>query len=232
MKTLIISDLHLGARNSMTSLLERFLLQPFDCLILNGDTIDSLNFKRFKPGHWRVIKLLRAIAVTDRLVLLRGNHDEQCKKGAPNDDLNILPKLLGVPFIDSYSITVTQHSRYLVLHGHQFDPTLSWPALTDAADWCYRTVQKINKRSAKWLKHQVKELGGIVELVRRGSARHAFAGGYCGVITGHTHYHEDSAVDGIRFLNCGSWVDTPCHYVSVENNVVSLRAYAEDTDDG
>ena len=57
MKTLVISDLHLGARNSMTDYLEVFLKEvPFDRLVLNGDTIDNLNFEKFKPRHWRVLR--------------------------------------------------------------------------------------------------------------------------------------------------------------------------------
>lgn len=59
MTTLIISDLHLGAINSRTDLLAELLVQDFDRLILNGDTIDSLDFRRFRRRDWAVIELLQ-----------------------------------------------------------------------------------------------------------------------------------------------------------------------------
>src|SRR5260370_11838295 len=87
--------------------------------------------------------------------------------------------------------------RYLVLHGDRFDPTLNWPLLTDTADWCYHAAQKINKKAAKWLKKRVKKLGGVVEFVKRRSAHHAKANGFQGIITGHTHFHDDEWIDGL-----------------------------------
>ena len=41
MTTLVLSDLHLGARNSRTDLLDQVLRADCDQLILNGDTVDG-----------------------------------------------------------------------------------------------------------------------------------------------------------------------------------------------
>ena len=75
MNTLIVSDLHLGARNSRTDLIAELLETDFDRLVLNGDTVDSPDLRRFRPCDWRVIDALRAAAHARELVVVRGNHD-------------------------------------------------------------------------------------------------------------------------------------------------------------
>jgi hypothetical protein len=34
-----------------------------------------------------------------------------------------------------------------------------------------------------------------------------------GVICGHIHWPSDRVVDGVRYLNCGDWVDSCCGIV-------------------
>lgn len=224
MKTIIISDLHLGAKNSQTSKIQSILSTSFDRLILNGDTIDNLNFKKFRQPHWEVLAHLEKIAKTKSLILVKGNHDEQTKKGGIKNQFDILPKIIGSKFVDEFSIEVGS-KKYLILHGHMFDPTLNFPIITDAADWCYQTAQKINKQAAKWLKKKVKHVGGVIEFVRQQSTKYAAKNGYDGIITGHTHYHEDEIINDVRFVNCGFWVEDPCHFVSVDNSVVTLNEW-------
>src|SRR6185369_4558102 len=95
----------------------------FDRLILNGDTIDSLDFRRFRRWDWNILELLQTIARQRELVLIRGNHDGA---GDPEGGggLAVLPHLLGVPMIEEYEVE-TAEGRLLVLHGDQFDRTLN-----------------------------------------------------------------------------------------------------------
>ncbi|RJQ27109.1 hypothetical protein C4577_02190 [Candidatus Parcubacteria bacterium] len=219
MKTLIISDLHLGANNSQTDKIQEILTTDFDRLILNGDTIDNLNFKRFKKHHWLVLEKLSELGSDGRAVLVKGNHDNQTKKGESKNTFDILPKIIGTAFVDE-TIIEGDFGRYLVLHGDRFDPTLNFPIITDAADWCYQAAQKLNKKTAKWLKKKVKHLGGVIKFVEQQATKYALEKGCNGVITGHTHYHEDREINGVRFINCGSWVETPCHYVKISSEVM------------
>jgi len=71
-KTLIVSDIHLGARNSQAAALAALLQTEFDCLILNGDVVDHLNFERFRPTDWAVLAELRRVARERELILIRG----------------------------------------------------------------------------------------------------------------------------------------------------------------
>jgi UDP-2,3-diacylglucosamine pyrophosphatase LpxH len=228
MATLIVSDIHLGSRNSQAEALSRLLETDFDRLILNGDTVNSLNLKKLKPKHWRLITRLRTIALERELILIRGNHDVP-----PGYDeigfgpMDVLASLLGVRLHEEYQLEMS-NGHYLVLHGDRFDPTLYWPMLTDAADWCYRAVQEVNKKAAKWLKRKVKRLGGVVEFVKRRSVQYAKLHGCQGIVTGHTHFCDDEWIDGVHYLNSGSWVDHPCTYVVAHSNQIRLCHWDED----
>src|SRR5262249_22961507 len=128
------------------------------------------------------------------------------------------------PLCEEFCLDVGDR-RYLVLHGDRFDPTLHWPSLSDAADWGYQTVQKLNKRAAKWLKKKVKKLGGVVEFVKSRSVHHARSQGYSGIIAGHTHFCDDEWIDGIHYLNTGCWVERPCTYVLTGRGQVCLHSW-------
>jgi UDP-2,3-diacylglucosamine pyrophosphatase LpxH len=219
MITLIASDIHLGSRNSQAAMFGHLLETDFDRLILNGDIINSINFKKLKPKHWAVVRQLQKVARHRELILIRGNHD-----GAPGDvsgALDLLPKLIGVPFHEEYTLE-TEDRPYLILHGDRFDPTLNWPVVTDAAEWCYHTVQKFNKKSAKWLKRKVKHLGGVIEFVKQRSTRYAKELGCAGVIAGHTHYCEEDWIDGVHYVNTGCWVDSTCTYLRATKSELRL----------
>jgi UDP-2,3-diacylglucosamine pyrophosphatase LpxH len=227
MITLIISDLHLGAVNSRTDLLTEMLLRDFDRLILNGDTIDSLDFRRFGRRDWTVIELLQKIAIDRDLVLVRGNHDGDPEPDGGPGSLALLPDLLGTPMIEECEVE-TDEGRLLVLHGDQFDQTLNLTWVGDVADWCYNRIQCTSRVAARWLKHRAKHVTGVVTGVMRGATARAAAGGYAGVVTGHTHYPDDAYVGGIRFLNTGCWVDWPCTAIEVADGRARLVTWGED----
>jgi UDP-2,3-diacylglucosamine pyrophosphatase LpxH len=226
MITLIVSDIHLGSRSSQVALLSRLLEDDFDRLILNGDTLNNLNLKKLKPRHWRLVDQLRTLARQREVILLRGNHDVTPGEKNVFGPMDVLATLLGVPLQEEYPLEVAGRN-YLVLHGDRFDPTLNWPILTDAADWCYRAVQEVNKKAAKWLKRRAKRLGGVVEVVKRRSVQHAQRFGYQGIIAGHTHFCDDEWIDDVHYLNSGSWVDHPCTYVVATLEHVGLCYFEE-----
>jgi UDP-2,3-diacylglucosamine pyrophosphatase LpxH len=226
MTTLIASDLHLGARNCQAGLIARFLHLDFDRLILNGDILNSVNLKKLKPEHWAVLDRLRDLARRREVIFIRGNHDGIPAAGTGLGQVDVVPMLLGVPLHQEYQMDIGDR-HYLVLHGDRFDPTLNAPILTDAADWCYNAVQKVNKKAAKWLKRRVKKLGGVLEFVKRRSVHYARSLGCDGVITGHTHFSDDEWIDDVHYLNAGCWVDRPCTYLVVEQDRIKLCHWDE-----
>ena len=226
MLTLVVSDIHLGSRSSQAAALSRLLESEYDRLILNGDTINNLNLRKLRPKHWALVHQLREIARQRELILIRGNHDGVPGHAEAFGPLDVLATILGVQLQNEYTLDVGGRP-YLVLHGDVFDPTLGWPILTDAADWCYRTVQEVNKKAAKWLKRRVKRMGGVVEFVKRRAVQHARKRGCHGVITGHTHFCDEEWVEGIHYLNTGCWVDHVCNYVVITGERAMLRYWDE-----
>jgi UDP-2,3-diacylglucosamine pyrophosphatase LpxH len=232
MRTLILSDLHLGNRNCHApEVLEILGRKDYDRLILNGDTINSVNLRKLTAAHWSVVDQVRRLARSREVILLRGNHDSSPDVGTNGNGKKtepafgpgeVLPALLGVPMQEDYRLDIGGQP-YLVLHGDRFDPTLNYPLLVDVADWCYQISQKISKKLAKWLKKKSKRWGGILEWVRSQSAAYARREGFAGVVTGHTHYADDVQVGDVHYVNTGCWTEPPCTYVTVEAGQVRLH---------
>ena len=71
---IVISDTHLGSDNCQARQLTHFLESIHAGavltrkLILNGDVFDSIDFRRLKKNHWKVLSLLRKLS--DRIEIL------------------------------------------------------------------------------------------------------------------------------------------------------------------
>jgi UDP-2,3-diacylglucosamine pyrophosphatase LpxH len=226
MNTIIVSDLHLGARNSRTDLLAGLLDSDFDRLILNGDVVDAPDPRRFRPGDWQVIDTLRAVARRRELVVVRGNHDVPTFT-APAREASVVADLFGVELLEEYQLQVGG-DRYLVVHGDRYDNTMNMTWVGDAADLFYQGVQRLSRPLAHFLKSASKHVCGVVPAVRGGALASARERGFVGVITGHTHFAHDEHIDGIHFLNTGCWVDHPCSYVQAEGRSVRLRHWSSE----
>ena len=96
---LVISDIHLGSANSQAKALGRFLeevrrgVRATRRLILNGDVFDSIDFRRLKKNHWKVLSLIRKLSDQIEIVWLCGNHDGSAE---------IVSHLLGTAVEDEY----------------------------------------------------------------------------------------------------------------------------------
>jgi UDP-2,3-diacylglucosamine pyrophosphatase LpxH len=232
MRTLILSDIHLGCRHSNVAVLTEVLnRERFDRLILNGDTIHHLNFRKLAPSHWTLLDRLRLIGRKRELVLVRGNHDHDIDylPGSTSDRLssaNVLPALLGVPMRENYQLQINGH-QYQVMHGDRFDPTMNYPVVTEVAYLCYQFTTNVNKKLAKWLKKRSKKWAGLLDVVRQNSIAHAQKLNTPGIITGHTHYAEDLHQNEIHYVNSGSWTENPCAYLTADHHRIALHQLAD-----
>lgn len=228
MRTLILSDIHLGSKHCNTVLLNEVLdHEPFDRLILNGDTLHNVNLRKLTPAHWALLERFRQIGRSRELVLIRGNHDHEIdfcpvQRADRLSTGRVLPAMLEVPMLEQYELRIAGEP-YPVLHGDRFDPTMNYPMVTEVAYLCYQFTTKVSKKFAKWLKRKSKRWGGILEMVRIQSIAFAHQNGVPGVITGHTHYAEDLRVGGVRYMNSGSWTESPCSYLTSDGDQIVLR---------
>lgn len=205
----VVSDLHLGARNSCTDDFLRFLeFIDTDCLILNGDLFDDERLRRLRPCDVRVIDALRLFGQSRRVEWLLGNHDPPADWFAG---------LLGIETRDELLLDVGGRP-YLVYHGHGWDRSLELPGiLISTADWIYAGCQWVDPshRLARVLKRKSKVFCRAVNKLRVCAIATAHERALAGVILGHTHVAHDGWFEGKHYLNSGCWTERPAGFVGV-----------------
>ncbi|HVL12596.1 MAG TPA: UDP-2,3-diacylglucosamine diphosphatase [Gemmata sp.] len=222
----VISDIHLGSDNCQAKYLAHFLAQirrgemATRRLILNGDVFDSIDFRRLKKHHWRILSEIRRLSDVIEVVWLNGNHDGPAE---------IVSHLLGVECADE-CVVESGGRKILFLHGHRFDEFIArYPLITWVADRVYNLLQRIDKSHhfAKLAKRRSKTFLRCAEKIEADAVRHAARLGCDAVCCGHTH-HPVAKTDGpVHYFNSGCWTEKPCHYLTVRDGVVELASYTE-----
>lgn len=218
--TVIVSDLHLGARNSRAAEFLDFLTDlRCDRLILAGDVFDNPGLRGLTPLHVGVLARLRRLAAKHEVIWIRGNHDP-----APE----FCTAVLGVEFRNEYLLSA-HGRRYLVCHGHAWDRSIELPwIVVEGADAIYRGAQQLDPthRLARQLKRKSKWFCGAVNAIRRRAIWAARRRGLDGVIIGHSHVASEVRWRDVHYVNCGCWTERPAGYVGVRGDHV--RQYAWD----
>jgi UDP-2,3-diacylglucosamine pyrophosphatase LpxH len=222
----VISDIHLGSENCQAKCLVHFLESirhgPMSTrrLILNGDVFDSIDFRRLKKQHWRILSLIRKLSDHIEITWINGNHDGPAE---------IVSHLLGVTCSDEI-VVQSGAARILFLHGHIFDEFISrYPVITWAADRIYNFLQRIDKSHyfAKLAKRKSKTFLRCAQKIEADSCRYAAKQGCDAVCCGHTHLPVAHTAGSVRYYNSGCWTEKPCHYLTVQDGVVELHSYTE-----
>src|SRR5258705_2239762 len=220
-RTLFISDVHLGARGSQAERLLDFLRShDADTIYLVGDIVDgwALQSSWYWPQSHNdfVQKMLRKARKGAKIVYVPGNHDE------------FLRNYYGTHFggIDVVENTIHEGvdgKRYLVIHGDIFDLVVQnarWLAhLGDKAyDFAIQMNRLVNffRRMFRvpswslwqWAKLKVKNAVNYIGAFEKTLAGEARRHGADGVICGHIHYATIRDEHGIRYMNCGDWVES------------------------
>jgi UDP-2,3-diacylglucosamine pyrophosphatase LpxH len=224
----ILSDLHLGSDNcqarDLCHLLERIEDGRLATarLILNGDVFDSMDFRRLKKHHWKVLSLLRKLSDRLEIVWIYGNHDVSAE---------IISHLLGVATEEEY-ILRSGHRRILVLHGHVFDDFIdNHPVISFLADGVYRLLQRLDRTHsfAKWAKHGSKTFLRCARAIQEKSVAYAGRLGCEAVCCGHTHAPREVREGEVQYFNSGSWTELPCTYLTVADGEVRLHEFDAET---
>jgi UDP-2,3-diacylglucosamine pyrophosphatase LpxH len=220
-KTIVLSDLHLGTKNSQAKEVVRFLKHnSCDMLILNGDIIDGWQLR--KGGKWRkkhtrffrvVLKMMEKHKT--EVVYVRGNHDDFLD--------TIAPFVFGDIWIVKEHIHYSNGKRFLVIHGDVFDSitsNLRW--LAKLGDIGYTLLLWINKRYNMWrvsrglpyyslsqaVKHKVKGAVSYISDFEKELVKFAKAKDCQGVICGHIHQPAITNYGDIVYMNSGDWVES------------------------
>jgi UDP-2,3-diacylglucosamine pyrophosphatase LpxH len=220
-RALFISDLHLGARNCQADAFLDFIRHnDADTIYLAGDIIDFWSLKRaplWPQSHNDVLqKLLRKARKGTRIVFIPGNHDEAAR-GYTGMSFGAIEV-----HHDAVHVTAEGH-RFLVIHGDEFDVVVRyarWLALVgdrsyELAVWCNRPLNFVRRRLglgfwslSNYLKLRVKSAVNFIGEFEHAIAAEAKRRNAAGVICGHIHHMTDRMIDGIRYVNCGDWVES------------------------
>lgn len=220
-RTVIISDVHLGTADCKIAEVNHFL-RHVRCtkLILNGDIIDGWQLRRsgqWTKAHTRFIRIVlkKLEKRNTEVIYLRGNHDD------------ILENFLPLDFENLRIVEDHVHSgpggQYFVLHGDIFDTvTKNFVFLAHLGDWGYRALLRLNRVYNAWrawrgkeywslskaIKARVKEAVSHVSNFEEHIAELARSRGCLGVMCGHIHTPADKMIGDIHYLNSGDWVES------------------------
>ncbi len=222
-RTVVISDVHLGAPHSKLEEVTDFL-NSIDCerLILAGDIIDGWQLS-ISDDQWDERKSMFCRAVfrisqrnKAKVIYVAGNHDDFL-------DAIIPCELFGISIVSKY-ILESGDKRYVVIHGHAFDSITAqfrWISkLGDVAynllikfnNWWNRHRQAVGKETysfSKVIKQKVKQAVNYISGFETDLSDYAKSVGCDGIICGHIHRAEDKMLKGgIRYLNSGDWVES------------------------
>lgn len=226
MRTLVISDVHLGSKGSQASqLLELLKEEEFDRYILVGDIIDGWLFQRYKKfssKHTKVIQKFLKISKKKEVIWIAGNHDEFIRKYIPLEIGNI-------KIVDEFI-----ENRIWFCHGDKYDGIIKLKWLGILGSWGYdlaieldRFLKKFGhkKSLSKFLKDNVKSAVKFITDFENEMMRQAEKRGCCVVVCGHIHKPEDKKNGKIRYINTGDWIENNSYliYESGEKFNLSLR---------
>ena len=220
-RTLFLSDIHLGFRHARARELNEFLQGvEAECIVLVGDIIDALSLAQrafWSASHTEVVRtLLARQRAGTRLVYIPGNHDES---------LGMLAQMLRGQFEvhREWVHRTARGERLLVLHGDQFDSAMVCPAwLSRLGDLLHGTALSVNHRVNNlrralgrpyWplverLKLRIGTSLRYIEQFERLAAHHAARCGYDGVVCGHIHRANLRHIAGTLYCNTGDWVES------------------------
>ena len=218
-QALFISDVHLGSKGSnATEVLNVLKQYQPEYLFLVGDIIDGWLLKRkfrWPQSHTNVLrKILSYSKNGTKVIYIPGNHDEFMRD-----------------YLELSFGNIEVHNEYIfnntyITHGDLYDGVVKLKWLGILGSIGYDMAISIDRRLKSWgykrslskyLKDKVKEAVKFMtsfeqEIVRQGIKHNCHT-----VMCGHIHHPDDKMIDGVRYLNCGDWMENNT-YIIYENN--------------
>lgn len=234
-RSIFVSDIHLGTRAAQADAFLEFLKHnDADTIYLVGDIVDFWRVKRgpiWLQSHNDVIqKLLRKVRKGSRIIYVPGNHDEALREYCGNE-------FGGVEILHDCIHVTADGKRLLVMHGDEFDVVVRyarWLALLgdrsyEVALGCNAPLNWVRRHLglgfwslSAYLKLRVKQAVNFIGEFERALAAEAKRKNVDGIVCGHIHHAADRMIDGVRYLNCGDWVESCTALVEDRSGHISL----------
>lgn len=239
LRTVWISDVHLGTRACKADLLLDFLGSiRTDTLFLVGDIVDLWKARSglfWTDAQNRVLRrILELAGEGTRVVFVPGNHDEHFREFLGMDwaGVEIRDRVcheladgrrLLVIHGDEFDAFVCEHRWLAVLGGHLYDWTVT---LNTAVNWCRRRLGLGYWSLSQYLKLKAKQATKVIGNFERMVTDHARSLGYDGVVCGHIHKPEMREIDGVLYCNDGDWVESCTALVEEPDGALRLVEWA------
>jgi UDP-2,3-diacylglucosamine pyrophosphatase LpxH len=223
-RTLFISDVHLGSSKSQADkLLEVLKNYEYENLVIVGDFIDLTSLKKkfyWNQDHSTVIqKILRSSRKGVKVTYILGNHDFYLRGLIKEEDMNIGD----ITLCDEMYYETLKGEKIYICHGDQFDGFIRLhPFLYILGDWAYELSFKINKfynvirrffgleywSLSAYLKSKVKNAISFVNDFKILSIKKLEEVGCDSIMIGHIH---TPAIEE-KYYNCGDFCES-CSYL-------------------
>jgi UDP-2,3-diacylglucosamine pyrophosphatase LpxH len=220
-RAIFLSDIHLGTRGCQADLLVAFLkLHTCERLYLVGDIVDGWRLKStfyWPQAHTNVMRRILTLAKRGtKVIYVTGNHDEFLRRYS---DL----ELGNLKLVNRAEHLAERGERLLVIHGDEYDVVTRYHRwLAFAGDVGYTLLLKLNRvynqlrarfgrgywSLSAWAKQRVKRAVSYVSDFEGAVAHHCRRQGFDGVVCGHIHHAEIRDLEGVRYMNCGDWVES------------------------
>ncbi|HET7132563.1 MAG TPA: UDP-2,3-diacylglucosamine diphosphatase [Gammaproteobacteria bacterium] len=235
LRTVWLSDIHLGSRACRVNLLLDFLRQTrCETLYLAGDVIDLEHLRHdfyWPASHTEVLRLImRKSQEGTRVVYIPGNHDHELHAfaGARLGNIEIAREVIH---------TTRTGRRLLVLHGDQFDAVVRSKSLgvllggfacrrlldlNRFVHWLHDLAGRPYWSLAQHLKARFPGAKRYVERFQNATLVAAREARVDGVVCGHIHKAALEERDGLLYCNDGDWVESCTALVEDQAGRLSL----------
>ena len=235
LRTIWLSDVHLGSRACRVNLLLDFLRRArCEQLYLVGDIVDleALRHSFYWPAsHREVLQTILGMSREGtRVVYIPGNHDDEMRAfaGTTFGNIEILRETIH---------TTGAGRRLLVTHGDQFDAVVRSRSLgVLLGGFACRRLLELNRfvhflhdlvgrpywSLAQHVKSKFAPGKRYVERYQRATLDAARAAGVDGVVCGHIHNADLVEIDGLTYCNDGDWVESCTALVEDQAGELSL----------
>lgn len=219
-RTLFISDVHLGTPDCQAALLSQFLKRyQFEQLYLVGDVFDLLAMRKRsvlpRAQQALVMQIIRLARQGVHVTFIPGNHDALLRRFCGFN-------LHGLK-IERRAIHQTADGRrLLVTHGDEFDGDVQVPSwLHHLGDRLHAGLLKAN-RGCNGIRHLMglpywslagavkRRLGSAqryIDRYRQAALREVNKQQVAGIVTGHIHQADMLMTEAGLYLNTGDWVE-------------------------
>ena len=238
-RTVWISDIHLGTRGCNAAMLLDFLASiECETLYLVGDIVDGWRLSRgwyWPDAHNEVVRrILKMAHRGTRVVLIAGNHDEMLRPYAGMS-------FGGVELAHEAIHITADGRRLLVTHGDGFDGVVLYARwLAFLGDKAYSVLLRANgwfnavRRQfqlpywslSAYLKKRVKNAVQFVCAFEEAVAHAARDMAVDGVVCGHIHCAEIRQIGEITYYNDGDWVESCTALVEDFQGAITILDWA------